>query len=384
MSAALQDCLQKIYHEVASDDAWNPLTSFRGVKVARKTLADYTCSAKFTYVLDVSTDRVTAFYRPEACHVWTVACRDGSKVEIVKSLAPGDAILEPELNSQRRALFNIQAMLEPLLGKSRNLMRFMMRRCFPRVGSTCVVCIPVDSKFALVPGGKLWAKVISEAENGSKTAAEEFLFFSGKWNWLLPLVAIPTCFHISFTNWDAFNDDQTYTRAASCGFMVVRMRKISSGPPLAPIAEASSIAAECTSLVHVDGICWQPCSDRFSLPAYLRALLAFSEEDPSVIHSCLDGRDLAFYQAVVQRCRWPSVCGVIEPLLKQHRSAYRLFYGGTAAPSLAIDVQPIFLNDKMSFEPAPDDAEDAAWRIRNTFFEHAEEKCIVDEGYLSA
>merc|ERR1711862_532364 len=89
---------------------------------------------------------------------------------------------------------------------------------------------------------------------------------------------------------------------------------------------------------------WYPQAEngRTALSTYLRAVLKTCGLDAFEIFDSLDGCRLVRYQAVVRRAEWPESRQALEPLLKEHKAAYRRHYGGTGAPYVQADVRPLF------------------------------------------
>eukprot|EP00931_Biecheleriopsis_adriatica_P110165 TRINITY_DN8442_c0_g3_i1.p1 TRINITY_DN8442_c0_g3~~TRINITY_DN8442_c0_g3_i1.p1 ORF type:complete len:234 (+),score=26.43 TRINITY_DN8442_c0_g3_i1:536-1237(+) len=233
----------------------------------------------------------------------------------------------------------------------------------------------------MLADSKVYASVLSE-HGESRARLNSFIIFAGRWQWLCPDIIKQTVAHLGSLSFSI--PDSVYEEAANAGFMVLRMRKVSRGRPLVPTC--SSCTTPSSTQTVVAGTAWETSNGAFMLHIYLQALLQFCNKDPNVIFSTLDGKRVASFQAVVQRSSWPGLWDVLEPLLGQHKSAYRLKYGGSGAPSLSIDVPPIFEDDAaMSDSEDGTSGEEYTYLIKNTFLHApASDEDVLSEGYQSA
>eukprot|EP00931_Biecheleriopsis_adriatica_P110164 TRINITY_DN8442_c0_g1_i1.p1 TRINITY_DN8442_c0_g1~~TRINITY_DN8442_c0_g1_i1.p1 ORF type:complete len:367 (+),score=31.27 TRINITY_DN8442_c0_g1_i1:60-1103(+) len=342
MSNTASTLAKQLLEAISSDCGWEQLPSTGGTVVQVKSLPDQKSAIKFENVFQHPLSWIAPLFRPEACHTWQHFAEVGA--EMRRILAPGDTIIEYCSELAIHKLYN-------LLGGTTfsHRERVIIRRDFPSPGSISSVRFRLDAANNVLQKDKICASVMSEHE-GSRTRRSSFLIFDGRWQWLWPDIVKQTRALWSSMNFSI--PDSIHEEAVNAGFMILRMRKICKGPPLVPTVP--SCTAPPSTQIVIESITWTAPDEYITLQIYLQTLLRFCNQDPNVIFSSLDGKRVAPFQAVVQRSSWPGLWNVLEPLLGQHRSVYRLKYGGTGAPSLSIDVPPIF-----EYDAGTSDSEDS-------------------------
>lgn len=233
-----------------------------------------------------------------------------------------------------------------------------VRRCeFPNAGEITQVTLPVDEDgFDASGWGGL--QILRGSDGGSHVVVRDITLIPRRIQWLLPYIARKFTASYS-TEWDKFAlEDRLGQMVPAEGFLVLRLRKCTRGPPLTPLKTSELGHRPEGSLFSLDDMHWGLDNDGdFHLCRYLRRLLTFCGLSPDSVFDSLDGRFVVFYQAVVRRDAWHSLWAAVEPSFKRQQSAYRYWYGGSAAPTLSVDVPPFFV--KSESERVPGDVERA-------------------------
>eukprot|EP00931_Biecheleriopsis_adriatica_P052227 TRINITY_DN30360_c0_g1_i1.p1 TRINITY_DN30360_c0_g1~~TRINITY_DN30360_c0_g1_i1.p1 ORF type:complete len:386 (+),score=41.93 TRINITY_DN30360_c0_g1_i1:53-1159(+) len=127
-------------------------------------------------------------------------------------------------------------------------------------------------------------------------------------------------------------------------YMLVSLKRCSSGPPLLPISSEREEAD-----VVIDGVGWKLLETVIALSDYLRRLFQACGCNCRVFKS-LDGWVLVPYQAVVLREEWEEYGPLIRSVWSRQEAAYRLAYATKSWPKLATDHRPRYFSNQLICE----------------------------------
>lgn len=336
----LQERLDALLQQSTDPDAWRT-TATRG----RYTLACSRGTAdrfllRSSFVLDVPSDLVIDYLRPEAMFRLFHSRNSIAEASIVKSFEPGDVI--------GWIKFNVSGCpLQPVL-KAAGLwndgmvsyFRAFLRRGLPRApDAAAVVAMPLDIE-RMVPSEspsalhQVKAFIVEPLGGGAGTRLTEIQEIPNRYWWLRHLIS-----RMTYAPEDIellAQQDQLQIYREMSGFIVLRLRKCLRGPPLVPVSAAGSNEDQEQRLV------WDATlqGTDFYLAEYLRLLLCFCGLGHIEVFDRLDGHSLVYYEAAARRVDWAQAWEVAGPLFRMQRSAYRRRYGGSVAPVLELDVVP--------------------------------------------
>lgn len=245
----------------------------------------------------------------------------------------------------------------------RHRARWIMRRDFPEVEQATVLMAPFDPE----SGELLEERSITKATTlllrphescPGVTRMTSVRLTSGVPDWSIAKLA--RYFLRNQELAEAYRSSSVYCQASETParnlYVVVGIRKCSSGPPLLPrVGERGEVACVTPSISE-----WEPAEcNTFRLPIYLREFLACLGIYDVDIHGTLDGRRLAPYQAALPREDVERAWAALEQPFRVQKAMYRLRYGGRTAPELDKAIRPRFLPHP-SASASPGSAEDRA------------------------
>eukprot|EP00405_Crypthecodinium_cohnii_P020571 CAMPEP_0206468426 /NCGR_PEP_ID=MMETSP0324_2-20121206/29617_1 /ASSEMBLY_ACC=CAM_ASM_000836 /TAXON_ID=2866 /ORGANISM="Crypthecodinium cohnii, Strain Seligo" /LENGTH=401 /DNA_ID=CAMNT_0053941871 /DNA_START=35 /DNA_END=1240 /DNA_ORIENTATION=- len=289
----------------------------------------------FRMLLPISVETTTSWIRAEAPPEDSPMADLFEEFVCLKSFGPGDMICTVKFVKWYAAMLDLLMGLKwpDTIGQTL-LTRLVTRRDCPEPGVTFFGGLLVENTCP-VP---LWGMVIMEGPQPETTAMHELWQFPTMRQELLQPVIGHMCRIYSKQNWEG-DAEQLEERN---GFIVMTIRKCCRGPPLLPVAPQGNL--ETMSEEWLDALTWDVYEDpsEFTLPLYMRYLLACFGKKEIEIFDQLDGRHLLFYQAAARRSDWLEIWGIWQLFVRRHSSAYRRKLGGSGAPGFQGDVPPRF------------------------------------------
>jgi len=353
------------------------------VEILPSALGDTSSCLQWTYHVNLPLEAADNILRPEAIGV-AHHCPLIESVELLRILAPGDGVLSVTYaHSLFRTLRTLLSSRGSLTGDDERIhLRVVRRRDFPTEGQVAMVMIQEKSPTA---DANSWRqRFVISAEQGENAGCSV-------WR-LMAVVPKAVCWTLPSLGragwkWNLLSDmgwlsQPGITLDSFQGYLVLRLKKCSRGPPLLPRRAGlvdSELSATASGLLPAPvsdpapalgpqvqprpvqgspkrgGIgdtmefldeSWSLASPNgdFRLNLYLQQVLQLGGHSGEGVYDSLDGRHVVFFQAVVRRSDWPRMQAIIDPFMAKHSSAYRHWYGGSGAPNLQVDATPMFHN----------------------------------------
>lgn len=343
----------------------------------------------------VSIEHLEAVTRPEAVGLMSEMGKIYSEAKVLRNFAPGDAILTLRLQGVIHKLMFALLSWNTKGADSGVLIFRSVRRCdFPEPGRCTTVNLQMDENLSATDA--CWIDMMAPGDEPGTAVIRKIVKVPRKYEWFLPVIAKV----VSKNRNDLNNNDhqmawitdakrESFTQAA--GFMVLRMRKCCRGPPLLPISAHEAALLPDDAYMFFAGEYWTPAATKgdFQLCEYLHYVLTHFGRRSDQIYDSLDGRYVAFFQAVVRRDAWPHMQAILNAFMPRQQAAYRHWYGGSGAPTLQTDAAPLWLGGGASTITPPEEESDDSdmwpWQqlsCKNTFVHFASR--LLDEDAVSA
>eukprot|EP00405_Crypthecodinium_cohnii_P008932 CAMPEP_0206423352 /NCGR_PEP_ID=MMETSP0324_2-20121206/2634_1 /ASSEMBLY_ACC=CAM_ASM_000836 /TAXON_ID=2866 /ORGANISM="Crypthecodinium cohnii, Strain Seligo" /LENGTH=402 /DNA_ID=CAMNT_0053887905 /DNA_START=28 /DNA_END=1236 /DNA_ORIENTATION=+ len=373
----------------ASQHGWEMVysNSNTAIEIFRRSGPPGKTETNIKQILPIPMEKAISLLRAEG-----VVVEDSPFGELVEeaaclhSFSPGDWIASILLNKRFAALLDLLTCRKwPDTAGQPVVMRMVLHRDWPLPGHVFFAWITLEP----CNFDPLWGIVLSEG------SAPDTCVLNEVWRFPTPPsdVLVPVLEKIGRLYESLRWKQDVAPVEERHGFIVMNVRKCSRGPPLVPIAPQES-QLEPLSEEWLDALTWEDYQDaqEFSLPPYLRMVLACFGKKEIPVYDSLDGRHLMFYQASAKRSDWLEIWGVLQLLMRRQASAYRRKLGGSAAPTFQGEVAPRFSDRQRpisetlppcqeGLEQAEDD-EDYPWTwpvpVKNTFVHFPTDRSDVD------
>jgi len=366
----LEDCFRCAEEDIPASDAliWRDSEVF--VRSWRPQTLDNSLCLQMSFLVQVPFNEWAEFTRPERMHLINKTDPKAS-AHVLKEFAPGDVVFEIDFEQSLRlsVLTLFMGKQAAVVGEQRGrgkTWRAVRRIDFPKEGLITTAFVQVNDIEA--PGWRVnLYHVISAGADPGTTLVSKVYMVPRKFEWVLP-AAVRLINHFTPPTLDMRGialPPPTYT--------VLRIKKCCRGPPLAFCGDdppSPAEEAERGAGMLFNGEYWaQPCQPGlFSFSTYLQDLVRILGYWDVDVFNSLDGRYVAFFQAVMRRDVWKSMEKQVQDFMHKHAAAYRHWYGGTAAPNLQADAPPMF-QDKLRREQLDEDQQ-VQWEglcYKNTF-----------------
>lgn len=360
------------------------------VSVSFKPLQSATCLVAFRTEIETPDDHgmfeVDAFPIPES---YIGSGPFGTSLQLYKTLAPGDIILE--VSDITLAMAGLRDMVVLLLGDRKSssrrdneqdlyYVRYLHRRNYPDTGSLCCLQVPYDAAAEtcmLQIGSSLCnISVIQQSRcnkrisvmNGVVCPCEPPIWAAQQLLQCAQQNASLQRMHLTAM------PSESMKSAGEDFYIILSLKACQHGFPLIP-ATQDQLENDVPS-VFLDGGWWtQPTLQHPTFSSILQLFLSSIGLADVQLFSTLLGKELVPWQVAVARKTWESVLSEFEPAWKKAGSAYRKLFKTKAVPHIAQNGKPRWKEprcedmwSKMGSLSGSSDI-NAAYRVRNTFID---------------
>lgn len=362
MSVPAEYLFDRVRPEALEHEDWAVVDDRPGLCLSTRPLSVTMSLLRARYEWPLPIHDAVALMRPEV--YWdsrrpefddgTQSC----KLEV--SAAPGDAVVSMQVSASTSAPL-LSASQHAIVGhaqsaaerKTRNYLRWVVRRDFPLPGQFTCLTLPMDpetGEFYEERGMVSSCTVVFEAHRSEpgKTALTRVSVIHRAPDWLMSYIA--NHFLMKHAWISRYKASAVYNEArdGALSYVVVGIKKCSRGPPLLP----RSLREDGSMMPTTFDSEWVPANfESNHFPGYLREFLRQLGVHVDV-YDTLDGRRLVPYQAVLMRGNWELASAAIEEPWKTHKAAYRRRYGGTSAPYFVENMEPRVLANEAAVEVA--------------------------------